>query len=101
MAKSEYELFLSDFLITPSNIPYFWNLMYLATGDLSRYNGPKTEDEFWNNVKNRKAYGQTSKENDETLLNFYLNLNSPDVKRYMYAVRLFAPLVARFDQMPS
>ena len=101
MTHLDLENFLADFISQDNTSPYFWNLVSLSSGNLSRYTGPKTEDEFWNNVKNRKAYGQTSKENDETLLNFYLNLNSPDVKRYMYAVRLFAPLVARFDQMPS
>lgn len=99
MAKSEYELFLSDFLITPSNIPYFWNLMYLATGDLSRYNGPKSMDEFLDTVKTRKYYGHTDQIRDERLLNLYLNLNNPDVQNYLTWVKFLTPLVARPDQL--
>ena len=99
MTKSEYELFLSDFLITPSNIPYFWNLMYLATGDLSRYNGPKSMDEFLDTVKTRKYYGHADQIRDERLLGLYLNLNNPDVQNYLTWVKILTPLVARPDQL--
>lgn len=101
MAKSEFESFLADFLTTPSNISYFWNLVYLATGDLARYSGPKSMDEFLDLVKNRKYYGHADQVRDKKLLDFYTDLKSPDTQKCMTWVKILVPLVARSDQLPG
>ncbi|MCQ2581080.1 MAG: hypothetical protein MJ164_02815 [Alphaproteobacteria bacterium] len=101
MTTSEFELFLSDFLIIPSNIPYFWNLIYLATGDFARYDGPKNMDEFLDWVKNRKCYGRADQVHDKKLLDFYSNFKSSDTQICIKWVKILTPLVARYDQLPG
>ncbi|MFQ6760507.1 MAG: hypothetical protein ACLRFM_03880 [Alphaproteobacteria bacterium] len=96
-----FEPVLLAFLATPSNVPYFWNTIALATGDLNNYHGPKSRDELYGWIKHRKHYNDISQMEDAFLLYFYLNLKSPEIQKYIAWVKILAPLVARSDQLPG
>ena len=100
MSKYDTQSFCMDLISQQCTSPWFWRMVDLARGNLNHYTGPRTEDDFFKRTT-RQFYSENSKRLDYISWKMYKNINTESVQFMLSWVFVFAPLILRYEQLPS